>query len=315
MTAGRDDTVVPGPAWQLVLADARADDTVRDVRSLIRLCESVIVGAGLSGFNSMGSARKDADALVFETLSIRDHHARYLDAVVTAVERAAILDLLERRVSGPTPVPYLTGEAFFAGRRFSVKPGVFIPRSALGTLLDEVVADTRWSETPRALELGCGSGALGLSIAIRIATVHVDLVDIDELAVEVTRANIERHGLADRARAEVGDLYGGVEPSARYDLVVANLPYVPQAMQGRGAGEIDAEPAAAVFRAGDGLDLVRSAIAQSPLHLSDEGTLVLEVGVMNEEPIRQLLAGRGRWWVHEGQATGVVSLTRDELKA
>lgn len=314
MTAGSDLADLPELSWTAVLAAARDNADIRTVRDLIRLCESVINHAGLSGFNSMGSPRKDADALVYETLEIRDHSDRYLDARVTPLERSVIFDRLELRVSRPTPVPYLTGEAFFAGRRFSVRPGVFIPRSALGHLLEEVLAEVFWSELPRALELGCGSGALGISVAFRAPAATVDLVDVDPLAVEVTTSNIERHRLADRVRAQVSDMYDGVDPAARYDLVLANLPYVPAEQKGWTNGEIDAEPPLAVYRPGDGLDLVRTALDETVLHLGDNGLLVLEVGTSNESPVRDLLAGRGRWWTLGEQSAGVVSLTRDELK-
>ena len=315
MIAGSGGPGASDLAWTHLLAAAREDRDLVRVRDLLRLCETVIVRAGLSGFNSMGSARKDANALVYETLAIRDHSARYLDAIVTTPERTAILDLLERRVSGPTPVPYLTGEAFFAGRRFGVRPGVFIPRSALGTLLDEVLAAISWSTTARVLELGCGSGALGLSIAIRMPAVRIDLLDIDPVAIDVTDDNIARHQLTGRASAAVSDMYDAVDPTARYDLIVANLPYVPHELTRSSNVEILAEPQHAVYRPGDGLDLVRIAIDEAALHLSDLGTLVLEVGTSNEAAVRDLIPGRGHWWERDGQTAGVVSLTRDELKA
>lgn len=301
--------------WTGLLSAARDDTGIARVRDLIRVCETVITRAGLSGFNSMGSPRKDARAIVFETLAIRDHSDRYLEAAVTAMERAVIFDLLERRVSGPTPVPYLIGEAFFAGRRFRVRPGVFIPRNALGHLLDEVLAEVRWSPAPRALEIGCGSGALGISVALRQGEARVDLVDVDPLAVEVTRENIARHRLTDRVRADVSDMFAAVDPQARYDLVVANLPYVPAAQMGFTNGEIDAEPPGAVYRPGDGLDLVRVALAESALHLADAGLLVLEVGISNQPPVQEVLGARGTWWTMSGRPAGIVSLTRDDLKA
>jgi ribosomal protein L3 glutamine methyltransferase len=310
-----DDEPRPAPAWDEVLAAARHDDGPSRVCDLLRVCETVITRAGLSGFNSMGSPRKDAQALVYETLAIRDHSDRFLDAVVTSVERAAILDLLERRVAGPIPVPYLTGQAFFAGRRFFVRAGVFIPRSALGYLLDEVLGAVAWSATPRLLEVGCGTGALGISIAVRAPGVHADLVDIDPLAVQVANENIARHGLADRVRSSVSDMYAGVDATARYDLIVANLPYVPDVQIGRTNREIEGEPQSAIYRPGDGLDHVRAVLADAALHLADTGLLVLEVGTFNRTGVQELVSGRGRWWTVGNQEAGVLSITRDELKA
>jgi len=303
------------PTWPAVLESARGDAALSRVRDLIRVCETVITGARLICFNSMGTPRKDAEAIVFETLAIRDHSETYLDTVVTPVERAAVLDLLERRVAGPTPLPYLIGEAFLAGRRFTVRPGVFIPRSALGLLLDDLLPALDWSDPPRALEVGCGSGALGISIALRVPGAQFDLVDIDPAAVELSDDNARRHRVEDRVHASVSDLFSTVDPSARYDLIVANLPYVPESQSAGAAGELHAEPTTAIFRPGDGLDLVQSALAEAPLHLADTGTLVLEVGTAQQPHLTELLGGRGRWWTLSGRAAGVVSLSRDELKA
>ena len=109
-------------------------------------------------------------------------------------------------------------------------------------------------------------------------------------------------------------MYDAVDPDVRYDLVLGNLPYVPEDQKGWTNGEIDAEPDLAVYRPGDGLDLVRTALDETVLHLGENGLLVLEVGTSNESPVRDLLSGRGRWWTLGDRSAGVVSLTRDELK-
>ena len=299
--------------WTRVLASAREDaDGPRTVRDLIRLCETAIALAGLTAFNSMGAPRRDAEALVFDTLLVRDHDARYLDATVTRAEREVILDRLERRIAGPTPVPYLTGDAYLDGRRFTVRPGVFVPRSTIGNLLGSLVERVEWGTPPRALELGCGTGALGISVARRVTDALVDMVDIDPLAVEVARENVNRHRVSARVRVLRGDMFEEVDPQARYDLVLANLPYVPGDHVHN--EEISAEPPGAIFRPGDGLDLVRVAIEESARYLTPRGVLALEVGVPNESRVREELGERGEWWTVEGRPVGLVLLTRDDLK-
>ena len=306
--------MAPDPGWNAVLDSARADATVRTVRDLVRLCETVISRADLSCVNSMGSPRADAEALVYETLAIRDDPGRYAGAALTPVERDTILDLLERRVAGRVPVPYLTGEAVFDGLRFAVRPGVFVPRNAIHHLIGDIVEAATWSEPPRVLELGCGVGAIGIAIAVRVPDARVDLIDVDPLAVAVTDENIGRHRLRDRVRVSASDMFAAVDPTVRYDLVVANLPYVPADHSPRGGNEIDVEPVSAIFRPGDGLDLVRVALDETVLHLAESGTLVLEVGTENVHPVRSMLGVRGRWAVTGGRDVGVVSLTRDDLK-
>lgn len=302
-----------GLTWTSLLTSARDDaGGPRTIRDLIRLCETAIALAGITAFNSMGTPRKDARALVFDTLRILDHEDAYLDAVVTDAERAFVLDRLERRIAGPTPVPYLTGDAYLDGRRFGVRPGVFVPRSALGHLLSRLVERVEWGSPPRVLELGCGTGALGISIAARVPEARVDLVDIDPLAVEVARGNAARHRVSGRVTVTVSDMFAEVDPTVRYDLVVANLPYVPDDHTHN--AEISAEPPAAIFRPGDGLDLVRVAIDETALHLAPAGVLALEVGVPNDRRLRDELGERGEWWTVDGKAVGVVLLTRDDLK-
>lgn len=302
-----------GLSWTAVLASAREDAAgPRTIRDLIRLCETTIALAGITAFNSMGTPRKDARALVFDTLRIRDHDERYLDATVTRVERAALLDRLERRIAGPVPVPYLTGEAYLDGRRFAVRPGVFVPRSALGLLLSRLVDSVEWGSPPRALELGCGTGALGISVALRVPGARVDLVDVAPLAVEVARENTLLHGVSSRVKTAVSDMFAAVDPAVRYDLVLANLPYVPG--EHTHNAEVAAEPATAIFRPGDGLDLVRLAVQESASYLAPRGVLALEVGVPNEPRVREELGERGEWWTTEGKPVGVVLLTRDDLE-
>ena len=139
-------------------------------------------------------------------------------------------------------------ETTFHGIEFLTAPGrVFTPRATTEALVDAALA--RIDETPKKVaDVGTGTGVIGVAIALAAPQVEVYATDINPEAVALARENAERHGVSDRVHVFEGDL---LEPvPAAVDLVVANLPYLPEDEQ---RPEYDDEPADAVYAPGDGL--------------------------------------------------------------
>lgn len=275
------------PTWSALLDGVRrlTEGTPATVRDLVRCGETMFRRAELFSGDSHGSPRADARAVVFHVLGIVDHDDGYLDTRVTDVEVAAILELFEARLRGRVPVPWLTGIAFHAGKRFVVGPGVFVPRGLLHRVLPELLDGVR--EGGRVLDLCTGCGALGILAALARKDLAVDLGDISPAAVEAARANVRRFGLQPRVGARVGDLFEAAE--GRYDLILAHPPYIPV-----GAPlSTGAEPATALFGGDDGLDLVCRIVAGAATHLEAGGRVVLELG-SDHERSRRL---RGMAWL------------------
>lgn len=291
------------PSWPTLLAAARRATTGSPptARELVRLGETMFRRAGLGFRNSHGTARADARAAVFHVLDILDHDDGYLDVRVTDVEVVTILDLFEARLSERVPVPWLTGVAFHAGKRFAVEPGVFVPRG----LVHHVLADVVRGVPPggRVLELCTGCGALGILAALAREDVTVRLGDVSEAASTVAQTNVRRFGLSARVSVATGDLYDVAD--GRYDLIIAHPPYISNA-----APIVPtAEPGLALFGGDDGLDVVRRIVAGAAAHLAPGGRVLLELGSDHERARR--IHGV-RWLPIDRCAAGIALVDRPD---
>jgi HemK-like putative methylase len=166
-------------------------------------------------------------------------------------------------------------EAPFAGARLLSAPGrVMVPRPASERLVAQAAARLG-GRLARVADVGTGSGAIAVALALRIPGAHVWASDINPFAVALTRVNAARQGVAGRVHPVVGDL---LEPvSGPLDLVVANLPYLPDRLAGDPAyAEYRLEPDAAMFAPGDGLDPYRRLLEQAERELACGGALLVQ---------------------------------------
>ena len=165
-------------------------------------------------------------------------------------------------------------QATFYGISMLTAPGrVMAPRPATEQLVAEALE--RICDRPaRVADVGTGSGAIAIAIASAAPRAEVWATDTSRAAVALARANVLSHGLRSRVNVSHGDLLEGV-PSP-VDLVVANLPYLPEAETALHP-ELAVEPYAAVFAPGDGLDPYRRLLAACAEHLTPEGAVVLQL--------------------------------------
>ena len=196
------------------------------------------------------------------------HH----DAVLPDETVARYDDWLERRAAGE-PAHHLTGRCSFWGREFAVSPAVLVPRPETEFVV-AVALELPLPATARVLDVGTGSGCLGVTLAAERPGWSVRAVDRSLCALEVARRNALGHGVGvDLACGDLGScLLGG------YELVVANLPYIPSERLGALPLEVRYDPAQALDGGGDGLDLVRGLLADLPRLLGSGGSAVLELG-------------------------------------
>ncbi|MFQ6392751.1 putative protein N(5)-glutamine methyltransferase [Nocardia sp. KC 131] len=196
-----------------------------------------------------------------------------------AAETGAELEtLVDQRVSG-APLEFLLGWAEFHGLRVAVTPGVFVPRQRTSFLVDEATELARAYEHPMVVDLCCGSGALGLALAMTLTEEgrSFDLVaaDIEPAAVECARRNLTPIGAA----VYVGDLFEPLPHGLRghIDILLANTPYVPSEMIAQMPPEArDHEPRSALDGGPDGLDIFRRVVEDAKSWLAPGGHLLVE---------------------------------------
>ena len=165
---------------------------------------------------------------------------------------------------------------------FHVDERVIVPRSLIGELVMTAFAeDNALTGDPEriasVLDLCTGGGSLAILAARVFPNARIEAVDVSPSALEVAERNLEEHGLRDRIALKRGDLFAPVG-GARFDLILANPPYVDTAAIARFPPEYAAEPMVAHAGGTDGLDIVRRILSEAPKHLTASGTLVCEVG-------------------------------------
>ncbi|HVT11893.1 MAG TPA: peptide chain release factor N(5)-glutamine methyltransferase [Fimbriimonadaceae bacterium] len=197
--------------------------------------------------------------------------------------------LLQRR-ERQEPLAYILGWREFYGRRFHVEPGVLIPRQETEILVETALGLLR-HET-RVLDLGTGSGCIGITLKLEFAAAHVTLSDVSPKAIEIARRNAEELG-AD-VDFVLADGFAGL---GEFDLIVTNPPYI-------GLGETlpvevrEHEPAGALFAGPTGLEFYEMLAAESGLHLGGDGLLLMEVGYRQARAVGGLFEASG-WMVEQ----------------
>jgi release factor glutamine methyltransferase len=240
--------------------------------------------------HGMPSARLDAELLAAHAFGMsRIELYAHFDRPLAAAELASYRDLVSRRLAGE-PVAYLLGHKEFWSLDLLVDSRVLIPRPDTETLVEEAL-DRIAGPGARIADVGTGSGALALALAKARPEAQVFATDISPDALAVARANAERLGLA--VAFLQGDLAQPLLSAGRFDLMVANLPYVPSADIDGLAADVRSEPRLALDGGADGLVLVRRLVAGAPEVLQPGGCLALEVGAGQAGAVAELLRGAG----------------------
>ncbi|MDO4174016.1 MAG: peptide chain release factor N(5)-glutamine methyltransferase [Eubacteriales bacterium] len=206
---------------------------------------------------------------------------------------------LERRAKDE-PLAYILGEWDFYGNRFAVRPGVLIPRGDTEWLCDAAVQAAREMDQPRVLDLCCGSGCIGISIALAVPEAQVTLLDCSETALDIATRNAASYQLKEprlkilRGNALQPDSLDGI-----LDIVVSNPPYITaQEMRELDRSVSAYEPHLALYGGVDGLDFYR-AMAQAPAFcLAEGGRLFAECGWKQGRQVMDIFTAAGWHDVH-----------------
>ena len=216
------------------------------------------------------------------------------------------MELIRRRAER-IPLQHITGVQEFMGYTFRVNPHVLIPRQDTETLVTEAAKTIQ--STPReklsffeklkgrkewdVLDLCCGSGAVGISLAKICSNVKVTATDISAEAVETAEANAE--DLRVKVRVLTGDMFDPVK-GRKFDMIVSNPPYIRTNMISILQEEVkDHEPLNALDGGRDGLDFYRTIVEKAADFLKPEGFLLVEIGHDQGEDLRKMLKDSGKY--------------------
>ena len=197
--------------------------------------------------------------------------------------------LVQRRLNGE-PVAYILGVREFYGRRFTVNPSVLIPRSETEHLVDAAIG--RLPECGSIWDLGTGSGAIALTVALERPDAFVRASDISLSALETARKNAADLGAA--VEFAHGSWFDTYMPSERqWDVIVSNPPYIENGNIHLSQGDLRFEPKNALTDFSDGMSCIRVLAEGAPKYLADGGFLLLEHGFNQGSAVRGVLAAHG----------------------
>ncbi len=260
-------------------------DELLTLRDLVRYAVTRFAQARLVYGHGTTTALDEAAFMMLEGLSLPvDELGPWLEARLTRPERERLIGLIEARIATRKPAPYLVGRAYIQGVPFRVDERVIVPRSYLGEMMmtgaltqDGAGPIPDPFEVSSVLDLCTGSGCLAILAAMAYPNAAVDAVDLSKDALEVAKLNLADHDMEDRVHLIAGDLF---KPLAgrRYDLIIANPPYVAKAEVDAFPAEYRAEPVMAHLGGRDGLDIVRRILAEAGDHLTPDGGLICEIG-------------------------------------
>jgi len=284
------------------------------IESLIRQAAARMESAGLHFGHGTDNALDEACWAASHAFGLPPNFGKAdLAGEYSDQQRTRFEALIEQRIATRKPLAYLIGEAWFAGLAFEVNEHVLVPRSPLAELIVEGFAP--WKEPERVrhvLDVGTGSGCIGIATAVYWPGVKVDAVDISPEALALARNNAERHGVAGRVAVIESDLLDALV-GQRYDVILANPPYVPTASMAELPEEYRWEPALGLEAGEDGLDLVRRLLDDAAAHLEPDGILIVEVGEA-AEALEHLLDERRiefTWleFAHGGEGVALIEVS------
>jgi len=201
-----------------------------------------------------------------------------LQQMIDPVRGEQIQELARQRIVDRKPVAYLVNKAWFAGLPFYVNEHVLIPRSPVAELIEESFVP--WVDPGKVksiLDIGTGSACIAIACAAAFPDAAVDAVDISFAALAVAAENVKAYDLTEQVTLIQSDLYNALA-GKKYDLIIANPPYVNAEDMASLPAEYQHEPRLGLAAGADGLDIVRRIIDESRRYLNNDGILIVEVG-------------------------------------
>lgn len=240
------------------------------------------------------SGRLEAEWMLAAALGIRriDLYLQF-EKSLSPEEVTRFRGLVRQRLTGK-PLQYITGDAGFRLLDLQVDERVLVPRPETEILVEEALRAVGEGPEGLVVDVGCGSGAIAVSVARESPAAQVLATDISAAALAVARGNAARHDVADRVRFLCGDLLDAFDVEARFAVIISNPPYIASGAIADLQPEVrDHEPHLALDGGNDGLDVIRRLVPIAVSRLLPGGQLLLEVGDDQSDDVEELLRQTG----------------------
>lgn len=249
--------------------------------------------AGYFRKKGITTARLDAEVLLAHCLGV-DRLQLYLnlDRPLKQEERVRYRELIRRR-GMREPVALIRGVKEFWSLRLRAAPGVLIPRPDTEALVEAVLEEIRERSSPAILEIGTGSGAISVAIALENRDARIIATDIDQQALEAALFNARNLGVEASIDFLASDLFEALREGGRFDVICCNPPYIPSDVIPTLDPEINFEPRQALDGGPDGLSVIRRLVLQAKHYLQDRGALIIEIGSEQEAWVREMFETLG----------------------
>ena len=258
--------------------------TIRD--TLKNIQNKLYLGIGYSS----DEAKLEARFILEHVLKINQKEIiQKSDLHIDTDNQTEIEYITEKRMGG-TPLPYLFGEWAFYGRTFKVNPRVLIPRADTETLIETALSKINARDHFDILDLGCGTGIIGITIALERSLSKVTLVDQSEDAIQNTKENQSLHQVTNTT-IQKSDWFSALDQT-RFDVILSNPPYLedndPHLSQG-----LEDEPLDALVSGPTGIEAIQYIIENAKNHISPSGWLFIEHGYNQAKILKDLFEKNG----------------------
>jgi release factor glutamine methyltransferase len=255
-------------------------DTLKNIQS--KLYEGI-------GFSS-DEAKLEARFILEHVLKITQKEIiQKSDLQIDTDNQVEIEYITEKRIAG-TPLPYLLGEWSFYGRTFKVNPHVLIPRADTEILIEKALSKINAHDLYEILDLGCGTGIIGITIALERPLSNVTLIDQSEHAIQNTKENQTLHQVTN-VMIQKSDWFSALDQT-RFDVILSNPPYLedndPHLSQG-----LEDEPLDALVSGPTGIEAIQYIIENAKNHIKPSGWLFIEHGYNQAIILKDLFEKNG----------------------
>lgn len=259
------------------------------------LLDTLKKGAEYLQRHEVDEARLNMELLIAHVLKVgRMQIYLDFDRPLSEPQIATLRDLTVRRGKGE-PLQHLLGTVEFCDLEFLTDSRALVPRPETEELTHHLLSLT-WPQEVTILDMGCGSGIIGISLAHHLAArggARVTLADLSPDALSLARENADRLLPGSTAVAMVAsDLFEGLGET-HYDLIVANLPYIPQSSETALSREVLRDPPLALYGGETGLEVMERFLAAAPDHLRPGGKIAMEFGIDQGPALAHLAEDRG----------------------